>query len=342
MIEKQPLTPPQLVSLLEIAVGQAKEAVLITSSQLDPPGPEILFVNPAFCEMTGYREEEVLHRTPRILQGPKSDPSMLKRLRETLERHEPFSGETVNYRKDGGEYYVEWDITPVRAGASEITHFLSIQRNVTQRKLADIQLQDLFRQVEKSRNDLGSILDALRIGTVMSDEHERVVFLNAAARQLFDWRDPTAPETSWPDLFDLDRGNTNELRALIGKPAAQRSRIPLQFDRSNGRRIWLEVDVKDDPRDPRGKIFFLYDVTEVTICAGGSTSGRNFTIFSARARRCSRCISRFATWRASMRRFSSKARPAPAKSWSPGRFTRRVTARASRSSPSTAPVLPNP
>ena len=263
MIEKQPLTPPQLVSLLEIAVGQAKEAVLITSSQLDPPGPEILFVNPAFCEMTGYREEEVLHRTPRILQGPKSDRAMLKRLRETLERQEPFSGETVNYRKDGGEYYVEWDIAPVRAGAGEITHFLSIQRNVTERKLAEIQLQDLFRQVEKSRNDLGSILDALRIGTVMSDEHERVVFLNAEARQLFDWRDPPAPETSWPDLFDLDRGNTNDLRALIDKPAAQRRRIPLQFDRSNGRRVWLEVDVKDDPRDARGKIFFLYDVTEV-------------------------------------------------------------------------------
>lgn len=263
MIQKQPLAPEQLVSLLEIAVGQAKEAVLITSSQLDPPGPEILFVNPAFCEMTGYREEEVLHRTPRILQGPKSDRAMLKRLREALERREPFSGEIINYRKDGGEYCVEWDITPVRAGAREITHFLSIQRNVTARKLAENQLQDLFRQVEKSRNDLGSILDALRIGTVMTDEQERVVFLNAAARQLFGQRDPSMPEISWSDLFNLDRENTNQLRTLIDKPAAQRSRIPLSFDRSNGRRVCLEIDVKDDPRNARGKIFFLYDVTEV-------------------------------------------------------------------------------
>ena len=52
---------------------------------LNPPGPEILFVNPAFSEMTGYSQEEVLHKTPRILQGPKSDRAMLTELREAPE-----------------------------------------------------------------------------------------------------------------------------------------------------------------------------------------------------------------------------------------------------------------
>ena len=261
MTKKEPLAPEQLVRLLETAVGQAKEAVLITSAQLDPPGPEILFVNPALCEMTGYLREEILHRNPRILQGPKSDRGMLMRLREALARGEPFSGETVNYRKDGGEYYVEWDITPIRSAGGEITHFLSIQRNVTARRLAEIQMQELLRQVEKSRSDLGSILDEMRIGTVMTDDRERVVFVNAAARQLFEL--PEAAEMSWRELFHLDRENADQLRTLIEKPRSERSRIPLYIDRSDGRRAWLEIDVKDDPRDSRGKIFFLYDVTEV-------------------------------------------------------------------------------
>ncbi|MGN6718638.1 MAG: PAS domain-containing protein, partial [Candidatus Binatia bacterium] len=152
MSEPQLLAAEQLMKLLDVAVDQAKEAVLITSADLDSPGPAILFVNPAFCAMTGYSREEILHKTPRILQGPKSDPAMLQRLREALCRGEPFSGETVNYRKDGSEYYVEWDITPIRAGDGEITHFLSIQRNVTARKLADNQLQEMYRQVERSRN----------------------------------------------------------------------------------------------------------------------------------------------------------------------------------------------
>jgi len=111
----QALDAGQLLHLLETAVAQAKEAVIITSAQLEPPGPKILFVNPAFCEMTGYGQEEILDKTPRILQGPKSDREMLQKWRVALERGEVFSGETVNYRKDRSEYYVEWDITPIRA-----------------------------------------------------------------------------------------------------------------------------------------------------------------------------------------------------------------------------------
>ena len=263
MMETRLLEAEQQLKLLETAVAQAKEAVLITSARLDPPGPEILFVNPAFSEMTGYSQEEVLQRTPRVLQGPKSDRAMLTELREALSRGEPFSGETVNYRKDGSEYYVEWDITPIRTSGGQISHFLSIQRNVTARKLAEQQLQEAFRQVEKSRNDLGSILNELRIGTAMTDENGRVVFLSAAAQQLFAKAAVNRVDMPWNDLFALDPEDTVQLQALIQKPPAERAKIPVHLDRTDGRRVWLEVDVKDDPRDARGKIFFFYDVTEV-------------------------------------------------------------------------------
>lgn len=263
MAGTQLLSAEQLLKLLDVAVDQAKEAVLITSAELDPPGPEILFVNPAFCAMTGYSPEEILHKTPRILQGSKSDRAMLKRLRDTLDRGEPFSGDTVNYRKDGSEYYVEWDITPIRAAGGEITHFLSIQRDVTARKLAENQLREMYQQVERSRNDLGSILNELRIGTVMTNENDRVVFVNAAASQIFGRPESAATDLPWQQLFPLDAENTRSLQELVGKPSAERNRIALHLDGAGGRRLWVEVDVKDDPRDPRGKIFFLYDVTDV-------------------------------------------------------------------------------
>lgn len=263
MMENRLLEAEQLLKLLETAVAQAKEAVLITSARLDPPGPEILFVNPAFTEMTGYSQEEVLQKTPRILQGPKSDRAMLTELRKTLSKGEPFSGETVNYRKDGTEYYVEWDITPIRSGGGQISHFLSIQRNVTARKVAENQLRELLREVEKSRSDLGSILNELRIGTAMTDEKGRVVFLNAAAQQLFIKPDVNRVDIPWKELFGLDPEDTVQLQALIQKPPEERAKIPIHLDRMDGRRVWLEVDVKDDPRDARGKIFFFYDVTEV-------------------------------------------------------------------------------
>src|SRR5262249_56010276 len=164
-MENRLLEAEQQLTLLETAVAQAKEVVLITSPELDPPGPEILFVNPAFSEMTGYSQEEVLHKTPRILQGPKSDRAMLQRLREALSRGEPFSGETVNYRKDGGEYYVEWDITPIRTRGGEISHFLSIQRNVTPPKAAENQLNEIFHHIAKNPHHLPPLFTQLPIAT---------------------------------------------------------------------------------------------------------------------------------------------------------------------------------
>ncbi len=121
----------------------------------------------------------------------------------------------------------------------------------------------MFRQVEKSRNDLGSILNELRIGTAMTDEKGRVVFLNAAAQQLFARPDTDMLDMPWKELFGLDPEDTVQLQALIQKPPKERAKIPVHLDRTDGRRVWLEVDVKDDPRDARGKIFFFYDVTEV-------------------------------------------------------------------------------
>jgi PAS domain S-box-containing protein len=263
MADNLPLEKEQLLKLLETAVAQAKEAVLITSAALDPPGPEILFVNPAFSEMTGYTAQEVLHKTPRILQGAKSDRAMLQRLRAALARGQPFSGETVNYRKDGSEYYVEWDISPIRTSDGRITHFLSVQRNVTARKAAEDQMAEMLRQVEKTRSDLASILTELRIGTAMTDEKERVVFLNPTARELFDLNDGESAQRTWKELFGFNAEDTAKLQALIREPSAARAKIPVHRERSGGQRLWLEVDVKDDPRDARGKIFFLYDVTEV-------------------------------------------------------------------------------
>jgi PAS domain S-box-containing protein len=67
-------------------------------------GPKIEYVNPAFTRMTGYAADEVLGRTPRLLQGPGTDRTVLDRMRASLVAGEPFQGEAINYRKDGSTY----------------------------------------------------------------------------------------------------------------------------------------------------------------------------------------------------------------------------------------------
>lgn len=86
---------------LRIAVEATGEAILITSADLDEPGPVIEYANPAFETMTGYRLDEVLGRSPRMLQGPGTDGAALAAMRTQLVAGKSFQGEAINYRKDG-------------------------------------------------------------------------------------------------------------------------------------------------------------------------------------------------------------------------------------------------
>ena len=113
------MTPPPITaSSLSALVGQiadvTRDAVLITEARpIDDAGPRIVYVNPAFTRMTGYTAEDVLGRTPRLLQGPRTSRAELARLRAALENWQPVRVELLNVRKDGSEFWVELDILPV-------------------------------------------------------------------------------------------------------------------------------------------------------------------------------------------------------------------------------------
>jgi two-component system, cell cycle sensor histidine kinase and response regulator CckA len=130
----------QTLLLLNSAVLQSKESILITDAELELPGPRVIFVNPAFTKMTGYTAEETIGKTPRILQGPHTDKTVLSRLRQNLERGEVFEGEAINYRKDGTEFDLEWQVAPIRNASGTITHFLAMQRDITVRKRLEAKL----------------------------------------------------------------------------------------------------------------------------------------------------------------------------------------------------------
>jgi diguanylate cyclase (GGDEF)-like protein/PAS domain S-box-containing protein len=164
----------EMLRLLNSAVMQSREAILITDAQLDLPGPRIVFANPAFTRLTGYAPEEVIGKTPRILQGPGTDRQVLDRLREQLERGEVFDGEAVNYRKDGSAYDQEWQIAPIRGADGTVTHFVALQRDITERKrVADEQQQrgqELQRLTVELEAERSRLLDAQAVAKLGSWE----------------------------------------------------------------------------------------------------------------------------------------------------------------------------
>ncbi|MBB5233934.1 sensor domain-containing protein [Deinococcus budaensis] len=123
------------LALLESVLAHANDSVLITEAEpVDQPGPRIVYANAAFTRTTGYAAEEVLGQTPRLLQGPRTDRKVLDRIRHALERWKSVEVEVVNYRKDGSEFWVELSIAPVADETGWYTHWISIQRDITERK----------------------------------------------------------------------------------------------------------------------------------------------------------------------------------------------------------------
>ncbi|MDX1671566.1 MAG: PAS domain S-box protein [Balneolaceae bacterium] len=128
--------------LLEAAIRSDYDSILITELELEKPGPKIVYVNDGFKEMTGYDRDEVIGKTPRILQGPKTDRETLDKLKNRLKQGKSFFGQAVNYKKDGTEFINQWDIHPLTDEEGNITHWVSYQHDITKRKKAEERIVD--------------------------------------------------------------------------------------------------------------------------------------------------------------------------------------------------------
>jgi PAS domain S-box-containing protein len=114
--------------LIEASMEQSFNSVVITEAG---EGYPIIYVNSAFCELTGYGPHEVIGKSPSRLQDPNTDQTALERLNKDISERRLFHGQAINYRKDGSEFMMEWKIVPIRNEKDEITHYLAIQRDVS-------------------------------------------------------------------------------------------------------------------------------------------------------------------------------------------------------------------
>jgi PAS domain S-box-containing protein len=124
-----------LLKLLEEAVDRLDEIVFITEADsIDDVGRRIVFVNRAYTRITGFEPEEVVGKTPSLTIGAETDEESLKRIAEGIAARRAVHEELHKYGKGGVEYWVELDIIPVFDESGRHTHWVSIQRDVTDRK----------------------------------------------------------------------------------------------------------------------------------------------------------------------------------------------------------------
>ena len=209
--------------LLAAALENANDVIVITEAEpVGQPGPRVVYVNDAFTRATGYMPKEILGKTPRLLQGSGTDPATRALLHKKLKAWKPVEVELLNYRKDGTPFWSQLNIRPVADENGWYTHWISIQRDVTERRQAEeeertsarrreIELeQRVLKRTEElirlsRRNQL--LLDSAGEGIFGIDLEGRNTFVNPAAAAMLGYTVQellNAPmhatlHHSWPD-----------------------------------------------------------------------------------------------------------------------------------------------
>ena len=130
--------------LLQDGMAKLSDIVMITKlDTLNEPAHKIVYVNEAFEKHTGYSRQEVMGRSPNLLQGQGSQQVELSRIRTALSASSPVHAELINYKKDGTLFWIELDIVPIRTAKGMTPHWVSTARDITQRKMAEEEIEYL-------------------------------------------------------------------------------------------------------------------------------------------------------------------------------------------------------
>ena len=112
------------LALLKVLAENSFDSILITDATASG---KITYGNKAFKKLTGHDPAEVIGKTPRILQGPGTDKTVINRLTAALKSGGKFEGKAINYKKDGTPFIMYWRVLPIKVGG-KIEAWLAIQR----------------------------------------------------------------------------------------------------------------------------------------------------------------------------------------------------------------------
>ena len=145
----------QRLKLLETVITQAKDSIIITEPDLqDGNIPKIVYVNPAFSTMSGYTPDEIIGESPSIFVGPNSDMQEYEKLSFSIKNKQECQIETISYKKNKEEYWVGFSMLPVYNSDGELSHWVSIQRDITEAKKQEVEKEQLIRELTQNNKDL--------------------------------------------------------------------------------------------------------------------------------------------------------------------------------------------
>lgn len=141
----QPIKSGNDLLVMRRIVQQSASAMMITDAR-----GQIVYVNPKFTALAGYTADELLGQNPRLLQSDNMSPEYYQVMWDTLLREGDWQGEIQNRKKSGEAYWVFESISAIKDSVGHITHFLSVEEDITHRKHVEsalIESEERFRQM---------------------------------------------------------------------------------------------------------------------------------------------------------------------------------------------------
>lgn len=133
-------TAQEQLYLLQAAVRYANDVVIITEAEIGPEGPRIVYVNEAFEQVFGYAAEEITGQTTRRLHGPETEQETIELVKAAIAHWQPVRTEILHYTRSGEGRWMDIDVVPLADGSGRYTHWLSVERDITERKRAEAEL----------------------------------------------------------------------------------------------------------------------------------------------------------------------------------------------------------
>ena len=242
------------IRLQSAALESAANAVVIT----DPRGT-IQWVNPAFTRLTGYTPEEAIGKNPRILKSGKQESSFYTHLWKTVLEGKVWAGEITNRKKNGQLYDEEMTIAPVRSETGEITNFIAIKQDVTERK----RIESALRQSEEQFRDIAE--NIREVFWMMSPSADEILYISPAYEKVWGRTRESLYQNpmSWIEVIhpdDLEGAHALFARQLQGELVESEYRIRTP----DGKEKWIS-DRAFPVRDNAGQLIRIVGIaTETT------------------------------------------------------------------------------
>lgn len=251
----------QTLEMLSLVVRHTDNAVVIT----DPRG-QIMWVNPAFTQLTGYMLKEALGISPgQLLQGPETDPATIARMRDAIRMGLPTRAEIRNYTKSGRAYWVSLSLNPVRDERSVLRYFVGVQHDITARREAEDALS-------ASEQRYRLLVDALVEGVVLQDLNGDIQACNASAERILGLaadqiRGRTSRDVRWRTIReDGSPFPHDEHPAMVALRTGRAQRdVAMGIYRPDGALTWIAINaqplVAPQATQPHAVVTSFFDVT---------------------------------------------------------------------------------